>query len=259
MLVRMPRPESNITVTQGGFVPTQRTPELTVPHVPHSLNFSRLNSVHEPGFAIYDAEALNIDPAVISESSQELLDPDASLLNPADDSTTSLRHDTFSVDLRRQSAILNDQPATRSFLEQLTTFVQAKMARHPNFAFHGGSHAGLASWEPSVLRADWYKIAGDHEGGKAAINRFVPGKFERSGDKSRVLSIRATLDGDEQLEILPYGAKLTRSIHLSAARLLLSREVGLIAGGNSANEIVPGPSMRTRIPTSHLTLTITNY
>lgn len=249
----MPRPESNIHVTQGGFVPTQRTPELVAPAVRDYLSFSGLSQSEEPGYAIYNASAFGIDLQTIQEAAQEF-GPDNNLLQPAEDSRIGFEHRTFYANLSRQTAILHDFPATQFVLDSLTSFIQTQVARHSEFALRGGRHAGLAAWTPSVIAISRRQLAGDAEGGRAAFNSFVPGQFERSSDKNQVLSARITLDGDQQVEILRDGATRPRAAHIGAAQLLLSREIGLVAG----DEPVRGPSFRMRIPTDQLTLTVYN-
>jgi hypothetical protein len=239
-------------------VPTQRTPELVVPNEA-SLNYSSLSSPHQPGYGVYTADSFGIDQSYIHDAASEF-GADNTLLQPAEDSRIGFEHRAFYANLSRQSAILHDYPGMQSLLDKLTAFVQMRMARHSEFAPHGGRHAGLAAWEPSAIEVHHRQIASEAEGGRAAVNSFVPGQFERTPDKNRVLSARITLDGDQQVDILRSGANIPRAAHIGAAQILLNREVGLIAG----DETVQGPSFRLRvssnqpIPATQLTLTVFN-
>jgi hypothetical protein len=265
----MPRPESNTYVTQGGFVPTQRTPESVISSiltVAESLNFTSLSTPDEPGFTKYGAAALGINPDIIRQAAEEFggledeseLDSAVSrkyrLLESIGDTAIGFPHETFSADLVKQSAILHDYPATQELLERLTDFVQTTMAARPEFAPHGGKHAGLASWKPAAVRIDRYKVASDHEGGRSAIHSFPTNHFEKPSDRDRVLTARITLEGEQQLNVVSDGGTILRGVHVAASQVLLSREVGLISG----DDVIRGPHVAMRTPSDQLTLTVFN-
>lgn len=251
----MSRPESNTTQTQGAFVPAQRTaPEMSLLDASTQLDLSQLSSSAGIGYAVFSAADLGINSSLVQGSAAEFRNPDTSPLEPADNGI-GIRHHVFSADLSRQTAVLHDQPKTQELIDRLTEFIRSKMERHPDFRPTHGWHAGLKTWSP-VVRIDHYQIASDAEGGRAAVNSFVSGNFERRSPRNRVLSARIALRGTRELEIARDGESITRAVPLHVGQVLLSREVGLIADDDKP---IFGPSIALRRPTNHLILTAYNY
>lgn len=233
-------------------MPTARTPELTR----STLSFSDISDPDLTGFGVYKAEDLGIDPDSIHAAARELRAPGARLWQAAEDDSLSFEHTAFRANLRRASAVFHDYPALNYLLKQLTSFVQTSMARDLD-RDPPVRHRELIDWQPSSVQLDRYRLANDAEGGRHAAHSFVPGRFTRASDRSKLLTARITLDGEQQLEVLPYRGTIPRAVHLAAGKLLLSREAGLFME-DTANGSMRGPMVRMRTPTNQLSLTVTD-